>query len=70
MRVSIYLLADPLPAILTLDRMLDDCIITKPRVDTRYAIQCQAYADEVEYFIQERPITVISLFDAIPTSHT
>ena len=48
-----YLLTDPLPAKLALDRMLDDRVARRPPVDKRNGIQRDADADEVEDLVDE-----------------
>ena len=48
-----YLLTDPLPAKLALDRMFNDRIARRPPVDKRNGIQRDADADEVEDLVDE-----------------
>ena len=48
-----HLLADPLPAVLAFDGVFDDGVVGCPAVDERDGIEGDAYADEVEDFVDE-----------------
>ena len=48
-----YLLTNPLPTILALDRVLDNRVTSRPPVNKCHSIQRDTNADEVEYFIDE-----------------
>jgi len=48
-----YLLTNPLPTKLALDRILNDSIIAQPRIHIRNDIQREPHADEIEDFVEE-----------------
>ena len=53
---SIYLYADPFPAVLALHRMLDDRIIGKPFIETSNSIQGDSNTHEVQTLINENSV--------------
>ena len=52
-RPPAYLFANPLPAILALDRVFDDGVAGGPAVDEGDDVEGDADADEVEDFVDE-----------------
>lgn len=51
---STHLAPDTLPAVLALDRLLDNRIMRHPRIHIRHKIQRQPHTKQIQHFVNER----------------